>query len=206
MRRWVLCGTICGGLAVAWGAGCSEPTVEPAEQSSADPRVEAHKMLGPMYVIETALGEMRIVLDSKGAPNTAQRFVARAEAGAYDGTLFHRRIAVELIQGGRIEDGDPVEGPLGLETMTTEHVVGAVSMVRREDPEAGPRTPERQEFLESAGSEFFICLNRLPHLNGKYAVFAKVILGIEIARKIGLSKGDIEIVRVRAADKKREAL
>ncbi len=153
-------------------------------------RVDIVRDSGPRYRVETDLGAFVVSLDTLHAPLTAERFALRADAGAYDGSSFHRRVEGELIVGGRIEGDDPVAGVLAFEQGSGEHSLGAMGMVRSEDPEALGDQPERREFLDSARSEFFVCLSRLAHLDGKYVVFGRVVEGMETVRAIVRHDGE----------------
>lgn len=145
---------------------------------------------GPRYRIETELGTFVVSLDTLHAPLTAERFALRADAGAFAGSSFHRRVEGEFIVGGRIEGDDPAAGVLPFELGTGEHSLGSLGMVRSEDPEALGDRQEQREFLDSAGSEFFVCLSRLAHLDGKYVVFGRVVEGMETVRAIVRDEGD----------------
>ena len=113
------------------------------------------------------------------APNTVNSFVSLIGKGYYDGLIFHRVIPGFMIQGGcpqGIGTGGPgynIKGefsrngfPNGL-----KHDRGVLSMARAMHP-------------NSAGSQFFIMVERAPHLDGEYAAFGKVIEGMEVADKI----------------------
>ncbi len=159
---------------------------------------------GPRFDLVTTLGTFTVALDTLQAPLTAGRFALRAEAGSYDGCAFHRRIKAELIATGRLTRDDPAPGMLPLERETGTHGIGACAMVRSEDPDAVGGRPERREFLESTGSEFYICLSRLSHLDGKYAVFGEVVDGMKIVRAIGRHEGEkapllLRVVRAEEA-------
>jgi peptidyl-prolyl cis-trans isomerase B (cyclophilin B) len=116
------------------------------------------------------------------APNTVQNFVALVEAGFYDGTEFHRVIPGFMIQGGAGKDGRRAASVSGEFTENgfrndLAHDRGVLSMARTGDP-------------DSASSQFFIMVDKAPHLDGKYAAFGKVIEGIEAADAIVARKRD----------------
>jgi len=79
-----------------------------------------------------------------------------------------------VIQSGS-PDGSPGGGPgytIPAEFNKRMHVEGTVGMARGDDP-------------NSAGSQFYICLDRVPQLDGKYTVFGQVVEGMEVVKKIG---------------------
>jgi len=139
------------------------------------------QMTGKQAVIETAAG--RIVLDllPEKAPNHVGYFIKLAQAGAYNGTTFHRLIKHGIIQGGDPLSTDPAKaaqfGTGGLKVLAFEpgagsHGRGAVSSVL---------VPGNRD---SAGSQFFICVTPQPALDGQYTVFARVVEGIGVVTLI----------------------
>ncbi len=115
------------------------------------------------------------------APITVGNFKKLAEAGTYDGTIFHRVIQNFMIQGGDPTGtgaGDPsipkIKGEFSANGVknTLSHTRGVISMARSSDS------------MNSASSQFFICDADSPHLNGKYAAFGRVIAGMDVVDKI----------------------
>lgn len=114
------------------------------------------------------------------APNTVNNFIALANAGFYDGLIFHRVIRNFMIQGGCPKGngtGGPgycIEGEFrqnGCYSNTLKHQRGVISMARAMDP-------------NSAGSQFFIMHADSPHLDGAYAAFGKVTEGMDVVDEI----------------------
>jgi len=139
---------------------------------------------------ETTLGNFTVELFEKQVPNTVGNFVKLAEKHFYDGVIFHR-----VIDGFMIQGGDPTGTGRGGPGYTFADEIdptlkhtseGILSMAN-----AGPNTN---------GSQFFITLVPTPHLDGKHAVFGKVVEGIDVVRKIGKTKtskpGDRPVVDV----------
>ncbi len=129
--------------------------------------------------MSTSMGDLVIALDAVQAPNTVNNFVFLAREGYYDGVIFHRIIPGFMIQGGD-PTGTGGGGPgyeLPAEFNETKHVRGILSMARTADP-------------NSAGSQFFICLNyeNTRALDKKYTVFGKVTEGLDVIFQ--LAKGD----------------
>jgi len=132
-------------------------------------------------VLETTLGTIVMQLDAAAAPNHVGFMLDQAEAGAYDGTVFHRAVAMGIIQGGDPISKDPAKSALygtgGLNRLKREpnartHVRGAVAAVLQ------PNKPD------SAGAQFFICLTDQPGLDGQFTVFGEVVEGLEVAEQI----------------------
>ncbi len=124
---------------------------------------------------ETSMGNFTIELFEQQAPKTVENFVKLAEKKFYDGVIFHR-----VIDGFMIQGGDPTgtgRGGPGYQFADEFHPQlkhtseGVLSMAN-----AGPNTN---------GSQFFITLTATPHLDGKHAVFGKVVEGMDVVKKIG---------------------
>ena len=119
------------------------------------------------------------------APNTVANFISLANKGFYDGLTFHRVIPGFMIQGG-CPNGNGMGGPgysikgefsqNGVKN-DLAHDRGVLSMARAMDP-------------DSAGSQFFIMVEKAPHLDGQYAAFGKVIEGMDVADAIVSAKTD----------------
>jgi cyclophilin family peptidyl-prolyl cis-trans isomerase len=138
-------------------------------------------------VLETSQGTIVLDLLADAAPNHVAHFIERAKEGAYDGTVFHRVIAMGIIQGGDPLSKDPAQrekyGTGGLNVLRFEanaekHTRGAVSAVL---------VPGRRD---SAGSQFFICVTDQPALDGQYTIFARVAEGINVVQKISSLPAD----------------
>lgn len=112
--------------------------------------------------LETSAGPIRLALDSTKAPGHVRNIVSLAENKFYDGGCFHRVIKGFMIQGG-CPEGSGRGGPgyeIAAEFNDTPHEPGVLSMARTSDP-------------NSAGSQFFICLEKVPHLDGQYTAFGQ---------------------------------
>ena len=138
-------------------------------------------------VLETSYGTIVLDLLADAAPTHVAHFITRVGEGAYDGTVFHRVIAMGIIQGGDPLSTDPSQqaqygtgglGVLRFEANSEKHTRGAVSAVLV----PGDR--------DSGGSQFFICVTDQPAIDGQYTVFARVAEGIAVAQKISLSAAD----------------
>ncbi len=131
-------------------------------------------------VIETVHGTIKLELFEDKAPGHVKNFKELAGKNFYDGTAFHRVIPGFMIQGGdpnsksenRSQHGSGGPGySIDAEFNDTKHVRGVLSMARSQDP-------------NSAGSQFFICVNDAFFLDGEYTAFGRVIAGMDVADKI----------------------
>ncbi len=160
----------------------------------------------PFVRLATEAGPILLALTPETAPHHVANFTHLCRTGFYDGTTFHRVIPGFMIQGGdpnskdadRTNDGQG--GPrwrdvlgadelalferaraavaargyalagdqalLNAEFNATRHVRGVLSMARAADP-------------NSAGSQFFICVADVAHLDNKYTAFGRVVSGLE---------------------------
>jgi peptidyl-prolyl cis-trans isomerase B (cyclophilin B) len=163
------------------------------------------EITGKQAVLETSLGTIVMDLLPDAAPTHVAHFITRSREGAYNGTVFHRVIAMGIVQGGDPISKDPSQaakygtgglGVLRFEENAEKHTRGAVSAVL---------VPGRRD---SAGSQFFISVSDQPALDGQYTVFARVAEGLAVAQKISTVAADttvprerVEITRVSIRDK-----
>ena len=135
---------------------------------------------GARAVIKLAKGgEIVIKFYPQDAPKSVANFIKLAKKGFYDGLTFHRVIPGFVAQGGDPAgngSGGPgytIKGEFSENGVNNpqKHVKGAVAMARTGDP-------------DSAGSQFYICLDAQPALDGKYAVFGQVVKGMEYVEQI----------------------
>jgi len=147
------------------------------EIKKTEKKMTEEKKKDQIVVIETNLGTIKFKFLKDKAPKTCDNFIKLTEKGFYNGTIFHRVIPNFMIQGGD-PDGTGMGGPgyhIKAEFNDTKHVPGIVSMARSMDP-------------DSAGSQFFICVAAVPHLDGQYTAFGEVIEGYDVVDKISKVK------------------
>jgi cyclophilin family peptidyl-prolyl cis-trans isomerase len=130
-------------------------------------------------IVSTGAGDMTVGFYYDSAPNNIANFIALARDGFYDGLTFHRVEPDFLVQGGDPR-GDGTGGPgysVDSEFSDRKHRRGVVSMARNVDPNEAPNSPPRPEYANSAGSQFFITLNRKngAQLDGVYTVVGRVV-------------------------------
>ena len=147
-------------------------------------------MSATVVEMKTTYGAIKIELDNEKAPKTVENFLSYANAGFYDGTIFHRVIDNFMIQGGGF-DGDmqQKETAAAIENEADNGLKnnrGTIAMARTMDP-------------HSATAQFFINVKDNDFLNhsGKnmqgwgYAVFGRVIDGDDVLDKIrGVETGN----------------
>lgn len=130
---------------------------------------------------DTSMGKITLELYPDVAPGHCKNIIALSKAGFYDGLSFHRIIDGFVIQGG-CPVGNGTGGPgynVKAEFNALPHEEGVLSMARAQDP-------------NSAGSQFFLCLGRLPSLDRQYTVFGKTkdADSLAVVKKIGSSDTD----------------
>jgi peptidyl-prolyl cis-trans isomerase A (cyclophilin A) len=132
----------------------------------------------PVVVMDTSMGKITIELDKEKAPITVDNFLKYVDAGFYDNLIFHRVIENFMIQGGGFntkmeEKTEGQRGEIKNESGNgLSNVTGTIAMARRPDP-------------NSAQNQFFINVKDNQNLDsGRYAVFGKVIDGMDVVEKI----------------------
>ncbi len=189
-------------------AAVEEEVVEVAEEPA--PMVEQAKETD-MVIIKTTLGDIKVKLAADKAPLTVANFLAYADAGHYNGTIFHRVIDGFMIQGGGFDakmNQKPTRAPIKNEAANgLQNKRGTIAMART-------------AVVDSATSQFFINVKdngfldfRAPNPQGfGYCVFGEVVEGMDVVDKIkgartGVQAGmsdvpveTIEIVSVTRAE------
>lgn len=137
-----------------------------------------------LVVIETSAGEIKVELDDVKAPISVKNFLAYADKGYYNGTIFHRVIKDFMIQGGGLTaelTPKPNDAPIKNEaTNGLKNKRGTIAMART-------------SVVDSATSQFFINLKDNDFLDHRdestqgygYAVFGTVVGGMEVVDRIG---------------------
>ena len=136
---------------------------------------------GHYAIIDTERGTIVLELYPEAAPKTVANFETLVNKGFYNGLTWHRVVPDFVIQGGD-PDGTGSGGP-GYTVpaeIKEKHLRGSVATARTGDDV----NPQRA----SSGSQFYICLEPQPGLDGQYTVFGGVIKGMDAVDKI--QKGD----------------
>jgi len=126
--------------------------------------------------LDTTLGKIKLDMLADVAPGHCTNMLSLAKIGYYDGLIFHRIIKGFMIQGG-CPEGTGTGGPgytIKAEFNGTKHDPGVLSMARTNDP-------------NSAGSQFFIVLEKATHLDNQYTAFGKTAdaASLAVVKKIG---------------------
>jgi cyclophilin family peptidyl-prolyl cis-trans isomerase len=168
MSKTILILTISAILALMLLAGCSK---------EGDTNVVNNKEIA---VIETNMGTIEVELDRAHAPVTVENFISYANAGHYNGTIFHRVIRGFMIQGGGFTPNGAqktTKAPIKLESNNgLKNTAGTIAMARTNVPDSATS----QFFINTIDNDF---LNYAPG-NPGYAVFGKVISGMDVVAKI----------------------
>jgi peptidyl-prolyl cis-trans isomerase B (cyclophilin B) len=135
-------------------------------------------------IVSTDAGDMTLGFYYDAAPNNIPNFITLSREGFYEGLTFHRIEPEFVVQGGDPR-GDGTGGPgynVDAEFSDHKHRRGVVSMARNVDPNEAPNSPPRPEYANSAGSQFFITLNRKngAQLDGVYTVIGRVVGGASL--------------------------
>jgi peptidyl-prolyl cis-trans isomerase A (cyclophilin A) len=135
---------------------------------------------GPIVILETSKGTVKIELFHEGAPKTVENFLRYVDSGFYDDTVFHRVIRSFVVQGGGFTpelELKPTLAPVPIESRNgLENKRGSVAMARNLD-------------RDSATSQFYINLSDNEQLdrgarNFGYTVFGRVIEGMDVIDRI----------------------
>jgi peptidyl-prolyl cis-trans isomerase A (cyclophilin A) len=142
------------------------------------------KAANPVVVIQTTMGDITLELYKDKAPKSVENFLTYAKAGFYSGTVFHRVIKNFMIQGGGLTEAltyrSGLRAPIVNESSNgLKNDIGTISMARTNE-------------MDSATSQFFInTRNNGGAPSFAYAVFGKVIEGMDIVKKIeSVTTGD----------------
>ena len=145
------------------------PSATPLANPPASPEGD-----GTTATIATELGDITFEVFTESAPVASENFINLAEAGYYDGVVFHRIVPDFMIQGGDPE-GTGMGGPgytIPDEPVVGEYVRGTVAMARSQAP-------------NSQGSQFFIVVSDSSFLEGGgYTIFGRVTSGMEVVDEI----------------------
>ncbi|MCY4331003.1 MAG: peptidylprolyl isomerase [Cyanobacteria bacterium MAG CAR1_bin_15] len=165
-------------------------------------------------IISTSKGDFTVEVDG-AAPLTSGNFVDLVKRGVYDGTVFHRVIPGFVAQGGDPASANPGTPPerfgtggfVDPRTGQERRIPLEIALTGEEQPRYGKVLTEpglrdrlklrhnqgalamaRSQLPNSASAQFYVALEDLPHLDGSYAVFGRVIAGMEVVSR--LENGD----------------
>ena len=153
---------------------------DPAPSAAAPAAKEGSKMTAdknPTVVITTSMGTIEAELYADKAPESVKNFIAYAESGHYNDTVFHRVIKGFMIQGGGMTadmNQKPTKPPIKNEADNgLKNTNGTLAMART-------------SVVDSATSQFFINVKDNGFLDegDGYAVFGHVVSGMDVVKKI----------------------
>jgi cyclophilin family peptidyl-prolyl cis-trans isomerase len=143
---------------------------------------------GPVVVVETTKGTFEFETYPNEAPRTVEHVLALVKKNFYNGLRFHRVEPGFVIQVGDPNTRDYTKKalwgtggsgtPVGLSELSRKrlHVKGAVAMAHSGNP-------------AKADAQWYVTLNAVPRLDGKYVVFGRVINGLDVTTQIRV--GDV---------------
>lgn len=148
----------------------------------------------PQAIVETELGTFVIRLLPELAPRHVNHFMKTAEGGGYDGTAFHR-----VIPGGIVQGGDPLSKDLA---KASRYGTGGLGLLKAEFSDRPFRrgvvaAVRRLSDINSGGSQFFVCLQDQPSMQGQYTIFGEVVEGMNVLDAIGQSPVEGERPKTR---------
>ncbi len=170
----------------------------------------AQDVLQNEAIVTTDVGVFRFEFAPDKAPRHVEQFVKLARQGYYDGSAFHRVVANGIIQGGDPLLKNPktprnLWGTGGLSLLANEfsdmkHERGVVSSVS---------IPGK---ANSEGSQFFVCVNAQPSLDGHFSTFGRVTEGMDVVERIsqvpvgadGFVEKPVRILKVTIEKKKEQ--
>ena len=130
-------------------------------------------------------GVIQLELYPEVAPQSVKNFISLANAGFYDGLIFHRVIPGFMIQGG-----DPNGKGTGGPGYSIKGEFKANGVENNISHERGVLSMARAQAYDSAGSQFFIMHQDYPSLDGLYAAFGRAISGMDVVDKIANTTTD----------------
>jgi peptidyl-prolyl cis-trans isomerase B (cyclophilin B) len=183
-------------------------TTSPSATTTTSPNPNINKfpglprLNGKATVVMTVKGKpIAIELDGNTAPISAGNFVDLVQRKFYDGLTFHRVESNFVVQGGDpkgngtggyIPTGSTSERriPLELKPNSAGEIVYSqtIGEVPKLQHKRGAIAMARAKFPDSASSQFYFTLADVPYLDGNYAVFGKIVQGLEVIDSI--QKGD----------------
>lgn len=143
-------------------------------------QLEYAKEQETIVIIETDFGNIEFALFIEKAPENVSNIIKLVKDEFFNGTTFHRVIPDFVIQGGdpNTKDNDPSNDGYGGPPYyikdeikkDLKHLKGTVALAK-----ANP---------DENGSQFYICLKKLPFLDGEYTIIGQVLEGMDVVLKI----------------------
>jgi cyclophilin family peptidyl-prolyl cis-trans isomerase len=181
MLRGIILGVVGVLVLAAAASGQAEPPRVPAPPKAVEPPAAPAKLV--FVRMSTTAGDIILELNGEKAPISVANFLSYVDKHAYDGNIFHRVIPTFMVQGGGYTpDLTELKGdaPIKNEWQNgLKNVRGTIAMAREAEPDTATR-------------EFYINVVDNPKLDGPrpttgnagYAVFGRVVAGMEAVDKI----------------------
>ena len=192
-------------MVIVLAGGCLMGLSSCGKEGSADTSDSSAASTAPVHVEIDVVdyGVIKLELYPDIAPITVENFVNLAKSGFYDGLIFHR-----VIEGFMIQGGDPEGTGFGGSDKTIKGEFSANGVKNDLLHERGVISMARSQKYDSASSQFFICHETKPHLDGLYAAFGKVTEGMDVVDRIAAVKTngndkplvDVVIKTIRVTD------
>lgn len=159
----------------------SKPTAAPAQQETAEEGTE--EMIAETVYVEMEIenyGTVKLELDGAAAPITVTNFVNLVNDHFYDGLTFHR-----IMDGFMVQGGDPTGTGVGGSSKTIKGEFAQNGVDNPISHKTGVISKARNSIsMDSASSQFFICVADDEFLDGAYAAFGHVTEGMDVITKI----------------------
>ncbi len=171
------CATLCASLFVL-ACGCV-------------PLVSAQNSAAPVIIVDTPRGTFAFETFPEDAPKTVKHILELVARGFYDGQRFHRALPGFVVQWG-----DPQSRDLSKEAVWgrgagagSGSAIGAAEISRTHSHRRGAVAMSHLGNPALADSQMYVVLDDRPDLNGRYAVFGRVVSGMDVVDKI--QRGDV---------------
>lgn len=138
-------------------------------------------VITPVVKIATEKGDMLAALYEDRVPNTVANIITLADKGFYKGMTFHRVIPKFMAQGGCPFSKDDAKGSPG--TGDPGYKFADEIAPELKHTERGILSMANSG-KDTNGSQFFLCFAAASHLDGKHAVFGKVVKGLEVLDRL----------------------
>jgi cyclophilin family peptidyl-prolyl cis-trans isomerase len=137
--------------------------------------------------MQTSLGTIVIELNAEKAPNTVANFLRYAKEGFYNYTIFHRVISGFMVQGGgftkSFQRKNPYEAIRNEADNGLKNVRGTIAMARTSAPHSATA-----QFFINVANNYFLDYKKPTRRGWGYAVFGKVIEGMNVVDKMEKAK------------------
>ncbi|MBQ7992864.1 MAG: peptidylprolyl isomerase [Solobacterium sp.] len=180
--------TLLAALMVTSLAGCGSSTSFTSSDSETETENTAAETSGEDDLIHDTVyvemdiedyGKVVLELDGSQAPITVTNFVNLVNSQFYDGLTFHR-----IMDGFMVQGGDPTGTGFGGSSQTIKGEFAQNGVENNISHKTGVISMARSSNMDSASSQFFICVADDEFLDGSYAAFGHVSEGLDVMMQI----------------------